>query len=64
MNCAPWERVTNFLEKSVFTWKDMVSAAKSSKECTPNHFLTNFQIFEEFLIKIEKNLRKWFGKSV
>ena len=31
-------RVSKSLEPSVFAWNDQVSAAKSSKECTPNHF--------------------------
>ena len=48
MNWASSERVTNFLGKSVFTWNDVISAAKSFKECTVNHFLTNFQCFEQF----------------
>ena len=44
--------VTNFLENSVFTWKNLVSVAQSSKECTTNiNKLTNFQFFKKFLYK-------------
>ena len=49
-NCASSKRVTNFSEKSVFTWNDLVSAAKSSKECTPNYFSQMFSFFRIFII--------------
>ena len=49
-NCASLERVTNFLEKSVFTWNDLVSAVKSSKECTPNYFSQLSSFFRIFII--------------
>ena len=54
INCASSERVTNFFEKTVSTWNDLVSAAKSSKECTPTNFsqilsfLRNFSMGEAF----------------
>ena len=38
MNYASSERVANVLEENFFTRSDLVFAAKSSKECTPNHF--------------------------
>ena len=38
MNCASCERVTNIVEESFFTWNELVLAARSSKECTPNFF--------------------------
>ena len=42
MNCASSERVTDFLEKSVFTWNDLLSAAKNSRVYA-KLFLTYFQ---------------------
>ena len=50
MNCASSERATNFLEKTFLTLNDLVSAANSSKECIPNHFLTNFKFLSNFSI--------------
>ena len=38
MNYVFSDRMTNVLEKSVFTWKDLVLASESSKKCTPNDF--------------------------
>ena len=48
MNYASSERVTNFLEKSAFTWRHLVSAAKCSKECTSNHFWQIFSFLRNF----------------
>ena len=42
MNRASSERVTNFSEKSFFTWSNLVVALKCSKWCMPNHFLQIF----------------------
>ena len=50
MNCASLDTVANLLEKSVFTWNDLVSAAKSSKEFIPNHFLQIFSFLKIFRI--------------
>ena len=41
-------RMNTFLEKSVFTWNDLASAVKRSKECTLNHFWQIFSFFEDF----------------
>ena len=41
-------KVSSFLEKTVFTWSDVVSAAKCSKERTPNHFSQIFSFFDSF----------------
>ena len=50
MNSASSEMVTNFLEKSVFSWSDFISAAKSSKEYSPNHFWQIFSFLKIFII--------------
>ena len=60
MNC---EKVTNFLEKIVFTWNDPISGAKSYKECTQNHFwkifgfLTNFSIGQTLPLMTDPTIR-------
>ena len=56
MNCASFERVTNFLEKSFFTRNDLVSAAKGSKHCTPNHFFEKFSVFWAILVQAKLSL--------
>ena len=48
MKCASSERVTNVLEGSFFTWNDLVMAAKSPRECTPNHFWQIFSFLMNF----------------
>ena len=47
MNCVSSERVTNILEENLFTWNDVVLAAKSYKVCTLNHFWQIFSFFGE-----------------
>ena len=57
LKCASSERMIDFLDRSFLTWNDVVSSAKSSKECTPDHFwqfFFFFFFFEEFLTSIEK----------
>ena len=44
------ERMNTFLEKSVFTWNDLASAVKRSKECFLNHFWQIFSFFGNFRI--------------
>ena len=48
MDPASSERVMNLLEKSVFTWNDPVSPAKSSKKSTLNHFWQIFSFSRSF----------------
>ena len=50
MTSTSSERVTSLSNKSVLTWNDVVSAAKSCKESILSYFLTNFQCFELFSI--------------
>ena len=50
MNSASSERVTNVSEESFFTWNDLVLAAKSSKDCTLNHFWQIFGLLRNFSI--------------
>ena len=38
MNYVSSAIVTIFLEKSVFTWNQLIPNVKSSKDCTPNQF--------------------------
>ena len=47
INCPFFKRVKNFFEKFVFTWSDLLSAAKYSKSVHPELFLTNSKFFEE-----------------
>lgn len=48
MYCASSKRVTNFSEKNVFNWNDLVMAAKSFNECTLNHFWQIFSFLKNF----------------
>ena len=54
MKCAWSGKVSNFVEKCACTWNKLLSVARISKKCTPNHFwqifsfLRNFSIGETF----------------
>ena len=50
MNWVLSARVTKLLKISVFTWKNQVLAAKSSKECTLNQFSQDLSFLAQFTI--------------
>ena len=70
INCVSPDRVKNVLEGSFFTWNDLVLAAKSSKEGTPNHFwqmlsfLRHFSIGQSFTSYGRPFYPNWFKQTV
>ena len=50
MNCPSSGGVTDVLGESCFTLNNLVFAAKSSKECTPNLFWQNLSLLRNFSI--------------
>ena len=69
MNCASSERVTSILEEPFFTWNNLVLTAKSSEECTPNHFWQIFRVFLGILVQAKPSYdqpfcQNWFKRTV
>ena len=71
MDCASSERVTIVSKESFFfTWNHLILAAKSSKDCTPNHFgqifgfVRNFNIGQTFTSYDRLFYPNWFLLTV
>ena len=66
MDCASSERVTNVSKESFFTWNHLILAARSSKDCTPNHFwqifgfVRNFNVGQTFTSYDRPFYPNWF----
>ena len=65
MNYVSSAIVTIFLEKSVFTWNQLIPNVKSSKDCTPNHFwkVSSFMTHFTKSQTLTTNVRLFFLKN-